>query len=432
MATIQFRPNKGLKVSDPEQEVFIYVRYRIGRAVDFNASIDLKVKISDWDTTKQRFKNRSHIVKRNEYNATIDKIEQYLRDYDTTNILNGYTPSYDEVKTHFRNYFTTKETPEHDLFSFIDEFIERAKHQPNVTTGKLLKKGTIGNYRVARNVLKRFNDEVYKIDFDKITMSWYYDFLDFCNDQLFGVNYFGKNIKHIKTIMLSAVQNGLTNNEQFKDKRFMVLKEETDSIYLNEDELNKLWELDLSHDPTKERARDLFLIGCYTGLRVSDYNSLSERNIKIENGVRMLKVKTEKTGRIVAIPLHPIIEQILLRYDGNPPRTMPDQKLNYLIKEIAESAGIDSIEYVSKTKGGEKIEVKKYKFELVVTHTARRSFCTNAYRAGMPSLDIMSISGHTTESSFMKYIKVTPEQVAIKMSEHPFFKGNSNNLKIVG
>jgi hypothetical protein len=48
----------------------------------------------------------------------------------------------------------------------------------------------------------------------------------------------------------------------------------------------------------------------------------------------------------------------------------------------------------------------------------------------MSSIDIMSISGHTTESSFMKYIKVTPEQIATKMSEHKFFKGFVN-LKVV-
>ena len=431
MATIQFRPNKGLTVKDPEQEQFIYVRYRMGRKVDFQASIDLKVKIADWDTNKQRFKNRSHIVKRNELNATIDRIEQYLKDFDTNNKLNGYGPNYNEVKSHFQKFFTKQETPVLNLFSFIDEFIERARTQPNVITGKLVSEGTIRGYLVTRNLLNRFNNEVYKIDFDSITLSWYYDFLEFCNDQNFTFNYIGKNVKTLKTFMLSAVESGLTTNTQFKDRRFIVLKEETDSIYLNLSEIDKLWNLDLSHNKRMEQALDLFIIGCFTGLRVSDYNSLSERNIRVENGVRMLKIKTAKTGRVVAIPLRPEIEEILIRYEGNPPPTMPDQRLNDLIKEIAENAGIDSTEFVTKTRGGKKIEVKKHKFELVVTHTARRSFCTNAYLAGMPSLDIMSISGHTTESSFMKYIKVTPEQVAIKMSEHPFFKGNSNNLRAV-
>jgi site-specific recombinase XerD len=430
MATIHFRPNKGIPISDKTKEQIIYVRFRLGSKVDFNASLGVKVLISDWDTSKQRIKNRSIITNRFENNQLLDSIENYLKAFDNQNRIKGYTPNYQEVKEHYNQFFTSKEQSEQTLFTFIDEFIERSRTQPNTITKKLVSSGTIQSYIVTKNLLKRFNDEVYKIDFESITLSWYYDFLEFCNKQNLSINYFGKNIKTLKTFMTNAVELGLTNNEQFKSRKFIVLKEETDSVYLTTNELEKLWELDLSINKTMQTARDLFLIGAYTGLRVSDYNSLSERNIKTELGVRMLKVKTEKTGRIVAIPLHPIIEQILIRYEGTPPPKMSDQKLNDLIKVIAENAGLDSVEYITQTKGGKEITVKKYKFELVVTHTARRSFCTNAYLAGMSSLDIMSISGHKTESSFMKYIKVTPEQVAIKMSEHVFFKG-SNHLKVV-
>jgi hypothetical protein len=62
------------------------------------------------------------------------------------------------------------------------------------------------------------------------------------------------------------------------------------------------------------------------------------------------------------------------------------------------------------------------KHDLIVTHTARRSFCTNAYLAGVDKLDIMAISTHKTESSFMKYIKVTKQQHADRLAAHPFFK----------
>jgi integrase len=230
--------------------------------------------------------------------------------------------------------------------------------------------------------------------------------------------------------MLNAFELGLTKNESFKSNKFKVLKEETDDIYLTLDELNRIWALEYKVDTKKEQARDLFLIGAFTGLRVSDYNSISNNNITEVNGVKMLKVKTTKTGQVVAIPLHPIVLTILNKYNGNPPQSMPEQKINEKIKDVCLDAGIDDVEYINKTKGGLKITEKKHRFELVKTHTARRSFCTNAYLSGMSSLDIMSISGHKTESAFMKYIKVTPEQVAIKMSVHPFFTNNSH-LKIV-
>lgn len=84
-------------------------------------------------------------------------------------------------------------------------------------------------------------------------------------------------------------------------------------------------------------------------------------------------------------------------------------------------AEIDGIESTTRSKGGIKENKHVPKYELIKTHTARRSFCINAYLAGVPIIDIMAISTHTTESSFMKYIKVAKEQQADRMALHPFF-----------
>ena len=307
-------------------------------------------------------------------------------------------------------------------------FIEDAKEKNNQNTGKRVSEGTIKGYKVTKNILENFSKEQYKISFDKITIDWYYDFIDYCNKKNLSHNYIGKHIKTLKTFLSIAIEQNLTNNQSFK--KFKVLKEESDNIYLTINELNELWKVDLSKDNKKEQARDLFLIGAFTGLRVSDYNNLTDRNISEINGTRFLKVKTKKTGRVVAIPLHPIVDAILLKNNGKPPKNMPEQKLNLKIKEVCEDVGIDGIEYTEITRGGLRVTEKKYRYELVKSHTARRSFCSNAYLSGMSSIDIMSISGHNTEANFMKYLKVTPEQVAIKMSEHIFFKG-ATALKVI-
>ena len=65
---------------------------------------------------------------------------------------------------------------------------------------------------------------------------------------------------------------------------------------------------------------------------------------------------------------------------------------------------------------------KRPKYEMIKTHTARRSFCTNAYLSGMDTLEIMALSGHKTETNFMKYIKVTARERAKRIAEHKFFK----------
>ncbi len=84
---------------------------------------------------------------------------------------------------------------------------------------------------------------------------------------------------------------------------------------------------------------------------------------------------------------------------------MPNQHINYGLKEIGKIAGLDEQVEKRSTKGG----------------PSRRSFCTNAYRAGVVAQDIMTISGHKTERSFMLYLKLGESQKAEKIGEHSFF-----------
>lgn len=423
MANIQFFLNRGKTIPDKSKPQSIYLRYRIGRKVDFFASLKSKVLPDDWDNKKQRVKDRNHIQDGDAINEQIDRISNHFKKFDNENKAKGVIPSYHLVKKHYDSCHTVVEQDQEPqkptLFTYIDDLIQRPE------TKRELTKGSIKNYRLTRTFLKRFNDEVYSIDFDTISLEWYNDFIDWCNGQQLSTNYIGKHIKTLKTFMTKAIDDEVTDNLKFKHKKFKVLREESDNVYLNESELEKIWNLDLESLPRHKNARDLFLVGAYSGLRVSDYNKLTGDNFKTVNGVKILKVKAQKTKKDVAIPLKPIVEIILENYEGHPPPSMPDQTINKYIKEVAEFAGIDQTINITQTKGGKEITLRKCKFELIKTHTARRSFCTNAYLSGMPTLDIMSISGHTSEKNFLTYIKVTAEERAIKISQHPFFKGNT-------
>jgi integrase len=105
----------------------------------------------------------------------------------------------------------------------------------------------------------------------------------------------------------------------------------------------------------------------------------------------------------------------------NIPKAISNQKMNFALKEIGKLAGLDASTQVTKTRAGllETHVLPKYK--LITTHTARRSFATNAYLSGVSSLAIMKITGHKSESSFMKYIKGSQEENATALSKHPFF-----------
>lgn len=421
--SLTYRLNKGKQIIDNSKPQTIYLRYNLGRIVDFNASLKVSVLPKDWDNSKQRLHNKSNIENRTSINDLLTKLENHFNDFTNDNIRKGITPNYDSVKLHFQSFYSTPvvEVKQNNLFNFIEHFIERAKNEIHPTTKKKVSKGTIKNYILTLNILNKYNSQVKKLNFKNINLDFYYDFVQYCERQNLSANYIGKHVKTIKTFIRSAIENKIIIDSEFLSKRAVVMAESSDNIYLNETELRQMFEIDLNDKPQHNKARDLFLIGAYTGLRVSDYNNIKKQNIKTIQGVKMLTIKTQKTSKEVAIPLHPIVNVIIERHKENLPK-MSEQKLNQYIKEVAEWCGIDSTEHTTQTKGGKKITKRVQKFDLVKSHTARRSFCTNAYLMDMPTLDIMAISGHTSEKTFLNYIKVTPEQRAIKMSSHPYFK----------
>lgn len=224
---------------------------------------------------------------------------------------------------------------------------------------------------------------------------------------------------------------------------FIAPKDTADAVYLTTDELEKIYNFPITPESVQnpdnlisgdwmdkkiaalKRARGLFLIGCYTGLRVSDFSRLSEAHVG-----KYITIKTQKTGTPVIIPIHPVVRDIISGgFDLTD--TISDQKLNGQIKELCRLAGITEEVMVNKNVGGRNIEIVTPKYKLVSSHTARRSFATNAYKAGVPTIAIMKITGHTKESTFLKYIKVSAQENAEMLSNHPFFKeavkeGNSN------
>jgi integrase len=177
-----------------------------------------------------------------------------------------------------------------------------------------------------------------------------------------------------------------------------------------------------------ENARDLFLIGANTGLRVSDFNRLTEANIFEEDGKQYFNLITQKTSKQVAIPINWMVSEILNNHNGIPPKRMDNQHINYGVKHLGKLAGLDKEETKIYTKGGKKVIRTFKQYQLICNHTARRSFCTNAYLSDMPTVDIMAISGHSTEKVFYSYIKIDHIGKAKKISKHNFFADKRLNI----
>ena len=209
-----------------------------------------------------------------------------------------------------------------------------------------------------------------------------------------------------------------TKSVDYKNDRFRVLMEESDTIYLTDEEILQLYNLDLPNRFARN-TRDAFVISCYTGLRHSDLKQLSMDKF-LDNNTKV-KIVTRKTGETVIIPLHWTIKKILERREGKFPKVYSNFIINKRMKLLAEEAKITDLVSKTITRGG-KQESKSYrKCDLVTVHTARRSFATNAFKAGISPYFIMKITGHKTESAFLKYIKIDSEQSASLIENHAFF-----------
>lgn len=230
----------------------------------------------------------------------------------------------------------------------------------------------------------------------------------------YSVNYIGSIAKKLKTVMSEGYKLKYHTNTDYR--QFSAPMEEASTVYLTREEVDRLWNLGLSDD-TERKCRDLFLLGCYTAMRFSDYSRLSLDNIR--DG--MIYFTQKKTAGRVVVPASPRVLAILKRNGGEAPK-VGQEVLNRTIKVVCFKARIfDKVE-VTKSKGGRHETRLVEKYTQVSSHTARRTAATLLYQSGVPASAVMQITGHKTESDFYRYIRTTREENARLLAENPFFK----------
>ena len=416
-----------LKQKKGQTELAITLKYYHDGNVQF--SIGRKIKPKYWNESKQRVK-LSH-PNNESINGYLDMFEKQINDLVNETYAKSIEPNASYIKELYlkskekqtevvENLKVEEEKP--TLFEFMLQYIEESKN--------LMVNRTTQSYKTFYRLLKNYSIKRKKtIDFDTIDFTFYNDFLKFMYKPpySYNLNTAGGKIKILKKILNEATERGLNSNMIFKSKKFARPRQETDKIYLTLDELKKIYLCDLSYLPYLDKTRDRFMIGCFTGLRYGNFIELKEENFKEIDGKQFITVRPKKGWKIsepVVIPLHPCIKEIINKYGGtiNLPKPITSQKLNDYIKVIGERAGIDDAIMQIESKGGERQEVTYKKYEKIQTHTARRSFATNAYLSGIPAISIMKITGHQTESVFMRYICIDNQENALKMSDSDFFK----------
>ncbi|MFT4221467.1 tyrosine-type recombinase/integrase [Dysgonomonas sp.] len=374
-----------------------------------NESINAKY----WNTKTGRAKQDSRFKQYPEFNARLQNIED-----DALNII--------------RRLQNDKVDITHDLLrKELDAILKPEKRQTEDTTMEFMdffsyymkisgnSAGTLKSYRQVEKVLREYeNENNIKLTFNRIDVDFHKKFILWLKEtRNFAPNTIGVRIKVIKTVMRASHERGLHNNTDYQKKAFSKPQEATTAVYLNENELTKLYNIDLSDNKKLDNVRDWFLIASYTGLRFSDFSRLTKDNIKNNT----IAIQTQKTGANVVIPFHTVVKAILDKHEYKLPKVISNQKFNEYVKTVCKLAEINEPIMLEETKGKMKVTRSEKKFNLISAHTARRSFATNAFLAGVPTIQIMKITSHKSEKVFLNYIKISEKENADKLRLHPFF-----------
>ncbi len=313
------------------------------------------------------------------------------------------------------------------ILDFTKQFvIDITNGTRTIQTGKNIKEryseGTIKTYRNFYVTWDEFEKETgIRFKWSQMNKQFYDDLNQYLNSKDYKKNTSGKIIKSFKVIAQSALDDNIHQNTEFRKPYFKTLTAKVDNIYLTLDELAYLEKIDHFINDTWQKARDIFLLGCYTALRFSDLKRINKGHIQSTISGFKLNIITQKTKEKVIIPLKPAAYTILENYNFKPPK-IEEQTVNRIIKDIAKNAGISTSIEQRETIGGQTKILTTPKYNLITTHTARRTGATQMYIAKIDPIQIMKITGHTTESNFMKYICITKDEAAELMAENPFFK----------
>lgn len=220
----------------------------------------------------------------------------------------------------------------------------------------------------------------------------------------------GKRIKHLRWFLKWI---GMDESAIKKIKIRTVTQDERNIFRLTMAELTALENVDVSASAEKQKAKDMFLIGCYTGLRISDIKRISPHRIR--NGA--IDITQKKNRKLNTVPLLPQLDAILKRYNYYAPK-IAEQQVNESIKTVCQEAGIDQPTFKKQKKAFQLIESLHPKYELITSHSAGKTFISLAgERWGLRPEEIAAIVGKDVKTILAYYLEPDVETAKQKMIE---------------
>lgn len=422
MATIKLI-TKGVK--NPST---LYIRFVNGRKTDIITSTSLQVNPAHWDNKKSNYKNVSVINNLVKKQAGVDKLKAFILEAYNDSYIAGDVIDREWLKQSLSAFFHRPKKEQngyiHKNFvyfsSFCDYWLTNKSSTWKTGKNKYLSGKMKNQYESFVSIWKQFeNNQAYKIA--HIDNDLLENFVDYMTANQYAHSTTKRNLSRAKFFLARAEAEGVKVNPKFRERVFI---EESDAPvtdpYLTVDEINSVYKLDLSHDMYLDNVRDNFVIGLWTGLRVSDFN----KNLDLSNiHGDYIQIKTQKTSTWVTIPVHQQVRAILDKRFGNLPVKTSDRFFNEKIKTICMLAEIDDeveggVSKVDKhTKRKRKVYGRYKKYQLISSHVCRKSFATNLF-GEIANHDLMKIAGWSSESMMLHYIKKTRSESAGNLKKY--------------
>jgi integrase len=322
---------------------------------------------------------------------------------------------------------------------WVDEFIQETERGERTNSqGRQIGAISVAKYRTTQKVLDMFSKRVWgrPIQFDELDARFVGLFAKFRGEgqgkvKGVGVNTVAKDMAVIKTWMKTSFQREVHNNRKWETQAFKPREVRVEKPHLTIEEVTQLEQFKIPkkvHNNGVERTswdtvRDYFVIACWTAARVSDlkqFRDLIATRYK-ENGnscPQELKFIQSKTNTQVTVPLLEPVKRIVNRYNGQLPKLPNESKMNQTIKLVCKAAGLDRVIEQASTDVKSKEVSRNALWEVVTNHTARRTFATNVYSKNIMSLgELMSLTGHESESSLMTYLNVSRGDVSKRATD---------------
>ena len=265
------------------------------------------------------------------------------------------------------------------MLDFIDQFIRDSENGVRLNNNQCqIEENSIKPYRTMRLHFSGFQQIIKKefqlTHFDQNLHDEFSNYL--IEDLALSKNSHSKYIMVLSLVIKYAVKKKLIPASVCSDVKFDTSREESDNIYLNENEIQLLMKINNFKNPGEEIVRDIFVLGCYSGLRFSNYSQINLGYLKDEL-LNIIQKKTKKPG---TIPIHQYFQNIIDKYKGVLPKCPTNQEFNRTLKELGQRIPELNVPFTKQiTRNRKKVEVETKKWENLMTHTARRSFCTNMY-----------------------------------------------------